>query len=290
MQIFFPANSKYIRTQKKWTQQEMATALDLKRSTYANYENGDSDPEPELIGKYVLKFGISSDDLLFTDLSKGNLIEFEEDAEKGNLKGNLKPENGTNDDLTAKQRSEQKTGTEGGKTMPHVVYIDEAGKELTVAVKVKDRTAYKMNFRDWDFLSTLGIWRMPDYPGGSYRVFEIEGQEMEPTYKAGDYAIARWVQVLTLQKGQPHVLLTQSHGLLIRRLYPQLQAGKIICKSDNSTPDITVEVKDLREAWIIAAVISKHLPEPGDLLIRLSALEEEMARIKHETRPGLPLE
>ncbi len=93
---FFSQNLKFIRNSKGMTQAEIADSTGVKRSAWTNYESGLSVPNLELFKKIANLFDISTDDLLYTDLSKGNLIQksdVRKNQEKGNLKGNLITEN-----------------------------------------------------------------------------------------------------------------------------------------------------------------------------------------------------
>lgn len=92
MANFFSDNLLFIRNEYNYSQEQMATLLHLKRSTYANYENGTTEPKFETLELIVLKFGINLGHLLFSDLRNGNLItndDYSPNKKKGNLKGNL---------------------------------------------------------------------------------------------------------------------------------------------------------------------------------------------------------
>lgn len=283
-------NIRFLRKRKPITQAGLALQLGKSQTAVGNWESDYSEPSIEDLEKITRFFGVSYDDLLGKDLSKGNLIENSDGVEKGNLKGNLmgnlKPENRTISGLVPREISQQKTGTEGGKSLPYVVYVDGTGEEVAVLVQVKDRTAYKMGYNDWEFLDTLPIYRLADYPGGSIRLFEIEGQEMAPNFKPGDNAIARWAQVSAIQEGKVHVLVTRSQGLTIRRIFLQPNGAKFICKSDNENkeqyPDLTVSKEDILEVWAVVATISKHLPSADEWANRLANVEDYIAWMKEK--------
>lgn len=71
MSNFLSKNLSFLRKNKGLNQAEMASLLDLERSTYANYENGRTEPKFDILEKIVLKIGIEGNKLLFSDLSKG---------------------------------------------------------------------------------------------------------------------------------------------------------------------------------------------------------------------------
>ena len=58
---------KIIRKANKFTQQELADAIGIERSTYASYETGRNKPDVNLLSKIAKVFGVSSDYILEID-------------------------------------------------------------------------------------------------------------------------------------------------------------------------------------------------------------------------------
>lgn len=58
---------KIIRRANKFTQQELADAIGIERSTYASYETGRNKPDVVLLSKIAKVFGVSSDFILEID-------------------------------------------------------------------------------------------------------------------------------------------------------------------------------------------------------------------------------
>lgn len=58
---------KIIRRANKFTQQELADAIGIERSTYASYETGRNKPDVVLLSKIAKVFGVSSDYILEID-------------------------------------------------------------------------------------------------------------------------------------------------------------------------------------------------------------------------------
>lgn len=74
------------------TQAQIADFVGVKRNSWNNYENGKSVPNLDLFKQIAKLFDISTEDLLYTDLSKGYLIknsDVSKNLEKGDLKGYL---------------------------------------------------------------------------------------------------------------------------------------------------------------------------------------------------------
>lgn len=58
---------KIIRRANKFTQQGLADAIGIERSTYASYETGRNKPDVNLLSKIAKVFGVSSDYILEID-------------------------------------------------------------------------------------------------------------------------------------------------------------------------------------------------------------------------------
>ena len=67
--MFFSSNIKFLRKHRGRTQDDMAFALNLKRSTLSGYENGVSEPNLEALVAFSKYFGIAIDTLVKVDLT-----------------------------------------------------------------------------------------------------------------------------------------------------------------------------------------------------------------------------
>lgn len=56
-----------LRKEKGFTQEDMARLLQIKRSTYGNYENGYRKPDIEVVIKLKKIFGVSDDKIFLPD-------------------------------------------------------------------------------------------------------------------------------------------------------------------------------------------------------------------------------
>lgn len=94
MENYFSKNLIFLREHSGETQIELATALDITRSTYANYEGGENLPKLDVIGKLLGHFGVTFEELVSTDLSN---VQVNENPDKknrtknvqGNVQGNV---------------------------------------------------------------------------------------------------------------------------------------------------------------------------------------------------------
>lgn len=74
---YLPKNLEHLREERKLNKTEMADLIGFNRSTYLGYENGDSNPTRNNLGKLAKFFNVSENDLLYKDLSEKNIIEEE---------------------------------------------------------------------------------------------------------------------------------------------------------------------------------------------------------------------
>ena len=68
--MFLSDNLKFLRKRRKKTQDDVAFALDIKRSTLNGYENGIGEPKLERLMALADYFRFSLDDLVRMDLKK----------------------------------------------------------------------------------------------------------------------------------------------------------------------------------------------------------------------------
>jgi transcriptional regulator with XRE-family HTH domain len=99
-------NLKLLRKGLNITQAELGLQLNKRQTTIANWENGESEPNIDELIQLTRIFGITVDELILSELSKGKPIEKGEDEQetakskaKGNVTGKL---------------LEQKEASEGG--------------------------------------------------------------------------------------------------------------------------------------------------------------------------------
>ena len=60
----FAKRLRELRKEKRMTQTQLANALSVRQSSIAKWENGDLEPNLEMLGKIRLFFGVSCDYLL----------------------------------------------------------------------------------------------------------------------------------------------------------------------------------------------------------------------------------
>lgn len=66
---YLPSNLKHLRKSYGETQEELANALHLEKSTISQYENGSRKPDEEILKGIAKRYGVTMDSLLYEDLS-----------------------------------------------------------------------------------------------------------------------------------------------------------------------------------------------------------------------------
>jgi transcriptional regulator with XRE-family HTH domain len=67
---YFAENIKFLRKQRKLSQDEIATITGITRATWHNYENANTQPEIDTILKIAKEFKVNVGELLETELGK----------------------------------------------------------------------------------------------------------------------------------------------------------------------------------------------------------------------------
>lgn len=278
------------------TQAETASALGLTRSTYANYETNANQPKSDVINKILGHFGVTFEKIMSEDFTIVHLNKKQGEAKKQkNVHLNVHPSvhlKGKKQPQYQKKGSWENRGflnevheQSGKQFAPVIITVDSVGNENILYVPVKARAGYLSGYADPEFITTLPAYRLPGYNNGSYRIFEVQGISMFPTFQDKDRCVTRWAQVSDIRDDRVYVLITRNDGLLIKRLINRSQEGKIICKSDNNHtgefPAIVLDVSEIMEVWYVVERWTRQLPGPGEIYKRIVNLEAELTLIKH---------
>lgn len=280
-------NLVFLRMKNKWTQAEMQHHSGITGATWSNYENDVSKPSLEKILLISKMFGVTINDLLETDLENVHLNENlgkKTNAENVNLNVNpsvhLNPQNNLENDTVTQTKEPSVERV----IMPRVIAVDTHGEENMIYVPVRAKAGYLTGYGDPEFISKLPIVHDPTFRNGTYRIFEVEGNSMFNTFHDRDKAVCRWESLANIVDNRVYVLVTQSQGIIIKRVISRLYEGKLICKSDNNHrgeyPPIIVDPHDVKEVWYVVEMRSRFLPEPGEIQHRIFNMEADIALLK----------
>jgi transcriptional regulator with XRE-family HTH domain len=261
--MYFDSNIKFLRNRKKLTQDQLSVALEIKRSTLNNYENGISGPSIQSLILLSDYFHVAIDTLLRVDLAKLRESQLYE-LEHG-----------------------QDVFLKGSNIRVLATTIDRQNRDNIELVSEKAKAGYTNGFADPEYISELPVFQLPFLsPERKYRTFQISGDSMLPI-PDGAWITGEFVQDWnTIKDGEFYVVLTLNEGLIFKQLKNELaERGCFRMISLNKTYEpYELAATEIREIWKFVHYISRDVADPPltDNLIeqQLKELTEEIKGMK----------
>ena len=155
--MHFSKNIKLLRKRRGKTQDDLAFALQMKRSTLSGYENKVAEPGLEILLKFSDYFGIAIDTLLKVDIST----------------------------LTENQLYQLEHGQDvfirGNKLRVLATTVNTENEENIELVPEKAKAGYTSGFADPEYISDLPVFNLPFLSKNKkYRTFQLNGDSMLP--------------------------------------------------------------------------------------------------------------
>ena len=226
--MYLSNNIKFLRKRKNFSQEEMAIAIDSKRSVWNSYENNIASPPIDMAMRISDYFRISLDTLLRIDLT--SLPE----SKVGEL------ERGLEDYIKGKYMRIIATTT------------NQQNEDNIELVSEKARAGYTAGYTDAKFISELPQFSLPFLDKRKkYRSFQLSGDSMLPikdkTYVTCEY-VEDW---MTLKDGECYVVLTREDGIVFKRVYNDIAKNKkLVLVSNNPLyKPYEVEIEQVMEIW-----------------------------------------
>lgn len=262
--MYFHSNIKLLRKRKNKTQDDLAAALNMKRSTLSGYENKVAEPGIGVLLLFSKYFNMAVDTLIKTDLSGLS------DQQLYQL------ENG--DDVFLK----------GGNLRILASTVDGSNEENIELVNEKARAGYTNGFSDPEYISELPVFRLPFLSvQKKYRTFQLNGDSMLPipdkAYVTGEYVVD-WNGLVT---GEACVILTIDDGIVFKVIENRIRdEGLLTLYSLNPMYEpFDVRVTDIKEVWRFVHFISQELPEPvlpqNELVRTVAGLKKDVQQMKN---------
>jgi transcriptional regulator with XRE-family HTH domain len=247
----FSDNIRFLRLQKKLSQEKFAQELNIARARYVKYESGTSEAPYDLLRKFAHYYHVSIDLLLSVDLRK---IDME---------GILKLE---------------------GNRILLPIAVDKTGDNIIEIIPQKARAGYLAGYSDPEFIEALQHISLPFLRNGKFRAFPIEGNSMPP-FREGSFIVGEYVEdAIMLKEGQTYIMLTKNDGIVYKRVYRK--GRKFMFHSDNAEFEpYEVKTSDILEAWKFACgfTLKEYEPDniPQDTVKNLLIeLKKEVGQIK----------
>jgi transcriptional regulator with XRE-family HTH domain len=261
--MYFDSNIKFLRNRKKLTQEQLAVALDIKRSTLNNYENGISGPSVQSLIVLSDYFHVAIDTLLRVDLAKlreSQLYELEHGQ-----------------DIFLK----------GSNLRVLATTIDRQNQDNIELVSEKAKAGYTNGFADPEYIAELPVFQLPFLSAErKYRTFQISGDSMLPipdgAWITGEF-VQDWNEIKT---NDLYVVLTLNQGLVFKQLKNELgEHGCFQLVSLNPAyQPYELAASEIREIWKFVHYISKEVaeqPVTNDMIgQQLKLLAEEIRELK----------
>jgi transcriptional regulator with XRE-family HTH domain len=261
--MYFTSNIKFLRKRRGRTQDEVAVALNLKRSTLSGYENGVAQPGIEILVAFSRYFNMSIDTILKIDIS--NLSE----SQLGELERGY--------DAYIK----------GSNLRVLATTVNSDNLENIELVPEKAKAGYTTGYADPEYIGELPRFRLPFLSEKrKYRTFQLKGDSMLPipdgSWVTGEF-VQDWREIIS---GKAYVVFTINDGIVFKVVENNLKTdGKLVLYSLNPIYEpYEVHINEVKEIWKFVNYISNELPEPvlpeKQLMQAVTAMKNDLERIK----------
>jgi len=262
--MHFTTNLKFLRKHRGKTQDDLAHALGMKRSTLSGYENNIAQPGIDALMKISAYFRIAIDTILKIDLSKLTLNQL------------YQLENGQDVYIT------------GEKLRVLATTVNSDNEENIELVQEKAKAGYANGFSDPEYISELPVFKLPFLSKSKkYRTFQLNGDSMLPipdkSWVTGEFVLD-WN---TIMSGDAFIILTLNDGIVFKIVENKLNnEGKLTLFSLNPLYEpFDVHINDIHEIWKFVHYISSEIPDPiipeKDIIKTVTNLKHEMEIIKN---------
>lgn len=137
------------------------------------------------------------------------------------------------------------------KMPPRIITTNNLGANVILKVPIPAQAGYMQHVGDQSYLGELKAYSLPGFENGVYRMFEVKGSSMEPTFHEGDWVVGSHVEEAShIKNNQVYIIVTRD-GICIKRVVNEVdRRGVLIINSDNAafTPDV-IFAEDVLEMW-----------------------------------------
>lgn len=261
--MYFNTNIKLLRKRQQRTQDDVAQALKMKRSTLSGYENGVAGPNMETLMAFSDYFGISIDTLVKQDLTS----------------------------LSNSQLSELERGfdvfVKGSQLRVLATSVDLENNETIELVNEKAKAGYQSGYADPEYIRELPKLQLPFLSKNKkYRTFQVSGDSMLPIPDKA-YITGEFVQDWTfLKKGDACIILSLEDGIVFKILGDKLMKDKplTLFSLNPQYKPFDINVMEIREIWKFSNYICLNMPDPVlqdvELHKTVANLQQEMYLLK----------
>lgn len=238
--MYLSSNIKFLRTRRRWTQNDLADRLSTNRSAINNYENETAFPPIALLLALSDLLVVSIDTLIRIDLSK----------------------------LSESQLFALEHGSDvfikGSNLRVLATTVDRRNRDNIELVSHKAKAGYLIGFADTEFIADLPIFQLPFLSSQKkYRAFQLNGDSMPPfadkSWITGEY-VQDWD---SLKDNQLCIVLTLNEGIVFKKIKNELmEKGSLRLISNN--PDYEpydLPAVEIKEVWKFVLYMTSQPPE-----------------------------
>lgn len=211
----FAENIRFLRDQKKITQQKIANDLLITRERYAKYEDGKSEPPIEILLRMSKYHKVSIDLLVSIDVRK---YPFDKMV---NLPGN--------------------------KILLPVV-VDNEGNKYIEIVPQKASMGYLNGFSDPEYIESLPRIQLPFLGHGIFRGFMADGDSMPP-FADGTCVIGEYVEQLDDLKSSKEYMFITTEGYTFKTFVKRNKTTLTVAADNTFYDSYDIALKDVIQIW-----------------------------------------
>ena len=261
--MYFTSNIKILRKRKGKTQDDVAFALNLKRSTLSGYENGVAQPGIEILIVFSGYFNVSIDTILKMDMSK----------------------------LSESQLGELERGYDayikGSNLRVLTTTVNTENTENIELVPEKAKAGYATGYADPEYIGELPVFRLPFLSDKrKYRTFQLKGDSMLPipdgSWVTGEF-LQDWMNIIS---GNAYIVFTMNDGIVFKVVENNIRTNsKLVLYSLNPLYEpYEVNISEVKEIWKFVNYISSELPDPilpeKQLMQTVAVMKHDLERLK----------
>jgi transcriptional regulator with XRE-family HTH domain len=260
---YFGSNIKLLRTRKNRTQNDLATELEIKRTTVNALENSISQPTVSHLQVFSKYFGIAIDTLINIDMNQ----------------------------LSESQFTDLKNGFDvfirGSNLRVIATTVDNNNNDNIEFVNEKAKAGYVTSFSDPEYIGKLPVFQLPFLSKEKkYRAFTISGDSMLPI-PSGSVVIGEYVQnFFDIKNGTGYVVVTRDEGIvfkIIEKYIPETRSLLLYSLNSVFMP-YKLPLTEVKELWKFVCYINDEIPEPETdiqkVLQTVNELKSEIKKIK----------
>ncbi len=258
--MYFKENIKLLRKRRGRTQDEVASALKVKRSTLSGYENGVGNPNLDLLSRFSEYYGVAIDTLVKVDL--GSLQEHQLRTLERGFDSYIK----------------------GSNLRVLATTVDSDNEENIELVNEKASAGYADGFADPEYIRILPTFKLPFLSKQKkYRSFQISGDSMLPI-PDGSYVTGEFVQDWgTIRNHHAYIILTKEDGIVFKVIENLIEdLGKLKLHSLNPLYiPYEIKIDNVSEIWKFVNYINSEMPEPNK---EKDELKKEVTELKKQVQ------